>query len=267
MNPGASLTMFARLGFAARGLLYIIIAVLLIRAGQTEDLSGALTYLSRGGGRILVVAMAVGFAAYGLWRLADATMNVERHDMGKKGTGERLGALGSGVVHLALAWQAYQLSTKQGDVSGGSESGAEQGARTALALPGGEFMLMVAGIILVAVGIFQFLKAAKCSFRDNLDPAVAKQPFVKWAGRAGYTARGLIFSVTGFFLLKAGSEGRASEAGGMEEALRWLNSPWDVMVALGLLLFGLFSLIEARFRVIHEVPLDAAVNAARARLP
>ena len=48
----------------------------------------------------------------------------------------------------------------------------------------------------------------------------------------------------------------------MEDALRWLDSPIDLAVAAGLLLFGLFSLVEARFRLIHDVPLDEVAHAA-----
>jgi hypothetical protein len=55
---------------------------------------------------------------------------------------------------------------------------------------------------------------------------------------------------------------RASEAGGMREALRWLDSPVDLFVAAGLLLFGLFSILEARFRRIHDVPFDKVASVA-----
>ena len=81
-------------------------------------------------------------------------------------------------------------------------------------------------------------------------------------GRGGYSARGVIFIVCGFFIASAGLDARASEAGGMEDALRWLDSPLDLAVAAGLFLFGLFSMVEARFRIIHEVPLDEVAHAA-----
>ena len=82
----------------------------------------------------------------------------------------------------------------------------------------------------------------------------------------GYAARGLVFLICGGFLVQAGMEEQASEAGGIEKALAWLSSPWDVIVAVGLLAFGLFSLIEARFRILHEVPAGAIARRARDRL-
>ena len=251
MNASAGLTLLTRLGFAARGLLYLVIAYLLIRVGRAESPSGALDYLADGGGKALLLAMIAGFVAYGIWRMADALFNIEQHEAGKKGLRERLGAAASGIVHLLLAWQALRLF--QGTRSGGGD-GSEAGAKDALSLPGGELMLILAGVVLIGVGVFQGVKASKCSFLRHLEPGVAHQPWAKWLGRAGYTARGVVFAISGYFLVRAGLKNEASEAGGIEEALTWLSEPWNMIVAAGLFGFGLYSLVEARFRVLHGVP-------------
>lgn len=261
MTTGIHLTALTRLGFAARGLLYIVIAILLFRSGRSEDPSGALAELGRSGGDPLLLAMAVGLAAYGVWRLADAALDIEGHDPGAKGVRQRLAAAGSGIVYSALAWQAFRLI--DGEAAGVANE-AEERARTALELPGGPLLLILAGAILAGAGVYQMVKVYKCSFCDRLDPAVANRPWVRWTGRAGYGARGIIFIVSGVFIIGAGLQSRASEAGGMEEALRWLDSPVDLLVAAGLLLFGLFSLIEALFRAIHDVPpLDEVARRAK----
>lgn len=258
MDANARLTTLTRVGFAARGLLYIVIAMLVIRAGRAESPSGALQYLGEGGGRVLLVVMAAGLFAYSLWRLADAAFDIERHGSRKKGLMERLGAAASGIVHLFLSWQAVRLI--QGTAS--ASDGTQEGARTALQLPGGGTLVIVASVVLLGVGVFQIVKAVKGTFLRHLEPQIARQPWAQWSGRAGYAARGLVFLISGFFLLKAGFQERASEAGGTAEALSWLSSPLDVLVALGLLAFGLFSLIEARFRVLHDVPVDGLVRRA-----
>lgn len=250
MDAGRTLTTLTRLGFGARGLLYIIIAVLLIRLGRSEDPSGALTYLAAGGGRLLMIGMALGFLAYGLWRASDALFNIERHENGAKGLRERLAVAASGVVHLLLAWQAVRLIRGFG---AGTAGGSQAGAETALALPGGSIVPLLAGLILVGVGISQFIKAAKCSYLRHLEPGVAGTSWAKWTGRAGYAARGLVFVISGYFLLRAGLESDPGKPVGMQDVLSWLSRPWDLLVALGLLGFGLYSLIEARFRIIHEV--------------
>lgn len=260
MSASTGLRMLTRIGFAARGLLYIAIALLLIRSGRSEDTGGALAELGRSGGDPLLLAMAAGFIAYGLWRFADAALNIEHHDDGAKGVRQRLAAAASGAAYLFVAWQAYRLVT--GAQTGGG--GLQERASTALELPGGALLLVVGGAVLVVAGLYQLVKAYKCSFCDRLDPVVANRPSVRLMGRAGYAARGVIFIVSGFFVFSAGLEDRASEAGGIQEALRWLDSPVDLLVAAGLLLFGLFSILEARFRVIHEVPLDDVARAAGA---
>jgi len=264
MDASARLTTLTRLGFAARGLLYLVIAYLIIRTGRTEDVSGALTYLGEGGGRILLIIMAAGLIGYGLWRLSDAAFNIERHDNDKKGMAQRAGAAGSGLIHLFLAWQA--ISLVRGAARSSSGNGAQEGAQTALGLPGGTVMLLIAGLILIGVGGFQLVKAAKASFCEDLAPSVAHEPWVKWAGRLGYAARGVVFLISGFFLIRAGLQAQASEAGGMEQALSWLTSPWDVIVGIGFAAFGIFSLIEARYRIIHNPSAGALGQQARSKL-
>lgn len=263
-DPGRTLTLLTRLGFAARGLLYLVIGLLVIRTGRAEDPAGALSVLAEGGGRILLYLIIAGFLAYGLWRLSDAVFNIERHQPGRKGLIERLGAAASGLVHLFLAWQAVRL-VQHSQSSGGG--GAQEGAQTALQLPGGQLALLLGGAVLLGVGVAQLIKAYKADFLKDLSPQVANQPWARWTGQGGYAARGLVFLISGGFLFAAGMKEQASEAGGMAEALAWLTSPWDVLVAVGLLLFGLYSLIEARFRVLHDVPVDGVAAKARSKLP
>ena len=252
-DTAAQLTTLTRLGFAARGLIYLVIAYLILSTGRPEDPQGALEYLGQGGGRILLIVMTLGLLAYGLWRLADAAFNIERHEDGKSGLTERLGAAGSGIVHLLLAWQAIKII--QGTGSSGGD-GTQESAQSVLQLPGGSVMLIAGGAVLLGVGLFQLIKAAKGSFLKHLEPAIAAQPWAKWSGRFGYAARGLVFLITGFFLVSAGLTDEASEAGDMSAALAWLTNPWDTIVALGFFAFGLFSLIEARYRILHQVPVQ-----------
>ena len=251
-QASSSLTMLTRLGFAARGMLYLVIALLVITTGRTEDPTGALQYLGQGGGKVLLFILIVGLIAYGLWRLSDAAFDIERHGSGKSAIAGRLGAAASALVHFFLAWQAIKLT--QG-LARAQEGGAQEQASSVLQLPGGATLLLVGGLILVGVGIFQFAKAAKASFLKHLEPRIASENWVEWIGRAGYAARGIVFLITGAFLFNAGLADQASEAGGMGEALAWLNDPWDSIVAVGLLAFGLFSLIEARYRVLRDVPV------------
>lgn len=258
MNASSRLTALTRIGFATRGLLYIVIALLILRTGRAEDPSGAIEYLGRGGGQFLLGVMAAGLTAYGIWRLADATLDIERHGSERKGMMERAGAGFSGAIHLLLAWQSIQLM-RGAALSG---DGTREGARTALQLPGGWALVLAGAAVLIVLGAVQLAKAAKGSFLRYLDPSVAKQPWVQWSGRFGYAARGVVFLVSSYLLARAGIEEQASEAGGMARVLSWLTDPFDVIVGAGLLAFGLFSFVESRYRRLHNVPVDGAIRHA-----
>ena len=256
MDGSARLVTLTRIGFAARGLIYIVIAWLVIHAGRPEDPSGALEHVAQGG-RLFMMLVVAGLIAYGFWRLSDSIFNIEGHPPDAKGLRQRLGAGGSGVVHLLLAWQAVRLIRGQPASGGGGQDGT--GAAISLLGPD-ELALPVAGAVLIGVGAYQMIKAAKAEFLRHLEPRVAQEPWAKWAGRLGYAARGIIFLISGFFLLQAGLGGEGPQRGTIAEALRWLDNPWDLLVAVGLLAFGLYSLIEARFRILHGVPIKGIVD-------
>lgn len=258
MSASSRLTTLTRIGFATRGMLYIVIAMLIFRTGRAEDTSGALAYLGEGGGQLLLGVMAAGLVAYGIWRLADAAFDIERHGSDKKGTAERVGAGLSGAVHVFLAWQAVHLM--MGTASSGD--GAQQGTQAALELPVGWVLVLLGAAGLLAVGAVQLTRAVKGSFLRHLEPSIARQPWAQWSGRVGYAARGLVFVLCSYFLFQAGMQEQAGEAGGMEKALAGLNSPFDLIVGAGLFGFGLYSLIEARFRQLHDVPVDSAIDRA-----
>ena len=246
MQKRRAFELMTRVGFAARGLLYIVVGVLVIGTGRAEDLSGVLEYLGGGLGNVLLLAMAGGFAAYGLWRLADAAFAIECRGDDHEGW-KRLGSAISGAVHLYLANQSWDIATGVGKVS---ETGAQDQAQELLRMPAGQLLLGVVALGLLAAGIVQLAIAAKCTFLQRLDERV-RETWVKWLGRAGYAARGIVFLMAGYFVGSAALSNRSAQAGGMEQALEWLSSPVNYIIAGGLLLFGIYALVEARYRRIH----------------
>lgn len=239
-----------RVGFAARGLMYFTIGFLALRSGRTEDSAGALEQLNSGIGRPLLILMALGFIAYAIWRLSEAVIDSEGHGNDGKGLAVRIGGGISGVVHAGLALVALRLGLGQSSQGGGN--GEQQGAATALSLPGGELLLGLVAAALIGVGLFQLVKAARADFLKHLAPEAARQDWVKWMGRAGYAARGIVFLVIGYFAFRAASAGQASQAGGVDAALSALPGALFVAVAIGFILFGCFSLVEARYRRITD---------------
>ena len=165
----------------------------------------------------------------------------------------------SALIHLFLAWYAFKLVTEAGRSSSANVS--EQ-AEMVLDLPGGQLLLGAIAIGLAIAGAMQLVKAAKCTFLAELDLR-AQDEWVKWLGRAGFAARGIVFLLAAWFLIDAALSGEAEEAAGIEQILAWLQSPMNLIVAAGLFLFGLYSLVEARYRRIHLPDIDRLADEVR----
>ena len=241
----------ARFGFVMRGLLYIVIAWLVIRTGRTEDLTGAMEYLGHGLGRGMMIFVVAGMAGYGLWRVSDAAFGMDSGRHHPKAWRRRIAAASSGAIYLFLAYKALRIMFGQR----GHVGGVQQNAATALHLPAGDLALFIAAAVLAGAGIVQLWKAGSCSFLHHLDDA-AHHPLAKWLGRIGYAARGVVFLTVAWLLARAALDHRATEAGGLEQALDALRGPLQFPVAAGLALFGVYSLIEARYRSIHKPPTE-----------
>ena len=248
--------MLTRIGFAARGLVYALIGWLALRSGRTEDPGGIFEHLDSGSGEALLAAMALGFLFYAAWRLLDAWFDPEGRGSDARGIGARFAGAGSGLIHLGFAAAAGLHVIGEGSGGGGSSSG-EEGARTALGLPGGTAILYAVAAVLVAVGLAQLVKAWKLEFMRHLDVGGDAHGWVCWLGRLGYTARGAIFLVTAILFFRAGRGHSAREAGGLADALSSMPPTLQTAVAFGLILFGLFSLAEARYRRIDRRLADA----------
>ena len=247
------LALWTRIGFAARGLLYVVLGLLVVGSGRIEGPDGVLRYLGGDYGKWLLMLMIVGFVGYGLWRLGDALFGTEHPGGDKRSLVERVGAAASALIHLLLAWQAVRLVIEAGRTSW--TANANEQAAMVLALPAGQLLLGAIAIGLAVAGVMQLVKSVKCSFLADLDLR-AQDEWVKWLGRAGYGARGVVFLLAGWFLIDAALSGRPEGAAGIEQILAWLESPMNWIVAAGLFLFGIYSLVEARYRRIHVPDID-----------
>jgi hypothetical protein len=153
-----------------------------------------------------------------------------------------------------LATAAAQLAFKQVYAKSGTagDESEERWSGWLMEQPGGVFFMALAGVTLFVVAAAQAIKAYKARF-DELDGDVPTPTYVRWIGPLGCAARGLIFALCGWFLISAALSHDAERAGGLGEALRHLRAQDGSgiilgCVAVGLALFGVLGMIEARYR-------------------
>jgi hypothetical protein len=260
MKTEDGLTLLARLGFAARGLVYLLVGWFAVDAAHTgarpTDNQAALASLvDEPLGRTLLMIIAAGLAGYALWRILEAALDPEHRGKTSKGAFERAAWALSGITHLLLAVYALRLALRH-RMAGGNAPGdasAQDWSAWLMAQPAGLVLVALVGAALFVVAAAQAIKAYRASFVRNLEGDVPAPRYVRTIGRVGYAARAVVFAMIGWFFVMAALHSDPSEAGGMGQALRRLQAQESGpiflgIMALGLMLFGIYSLVEARFR-------------------
>ena len=247
----------ARSGFVARGLIYGIIGILAVKlavgaGGKAPNQQGALkTIAQQPFGKVLLILVAVGLAGYALWRFTHALLGhgPERSDSGF----ERASALASGLVYAGLCVIAVEILLG----SGGNGSGnAHKTAAGVFGWPAGTWLVGIAGVVLIAVGLYQGYRALSKDFlkdskTEQMSPTV--RSWIEWIGTFGHLARMVVFGLVGVFLIKAAIDFNPNKAVGLDGALAKLAhasyGPFLLgVVAAGLVAFGVYSLSDARYR-------------------
>lgn len=250
-----------RAGYVAHGLVYGLVGLLALQAalgvgGDTTDKRGVLEWIVEAPfGRLALALVALGLVGYALWRLIQAVADTEEHGTDPKGLLTRGSYVISAALHAGLAAFAVKLL-----LGSAPQSGEDQVAqdRTAwlLSLPLGVALVTLVGVAVLGAGIVQLWKAWRGDFRDGLKLAEMSATEECWAvraGRVGFAARGLVLGVTGGFLLLAALEAEPGQAKGLAGVLLTLAEqpagPWLLaFVGVGLMAYGVFELVEARYR-------------------
>ena len=247
-----------RLGLVAKAVLYAVIGLLAVQVAlggreESPDKGGALrTIAEQPFGKGLLVLLAAGLAAYALWRLAQGILNRDNEDEGAKGLVKRAGALGKGAWYGTLC--VLTVSTLVGNGSGG---GNEQKTTAGIFdRPLGRYLVYAAGLAFIGAAVFNGWRAVTCKFNEKLKTAEmseAEERAATGIGILGHLARMAIFGLIGSFLVKSAWEYDSKEARGLDGALLELaQQPYGALllgaVAVGLLAYALFCLVQARYR-------------------
>ncbi|WP_435972580.1 DUF1206 domain-containing protein [Streptomyces sp. Qhu_M48] len=251
----------ARVGFAARGVLYLLVGALAVRIGLTgtseqADRGGALAeVVTTPFGAVLLWALGIGLAGMALWRLSEAFFGVA----GPKGDRPGKRAL-SGARFVFYAVSSFLvLSFATGDRGSGAGSTDRQSQDVTsrlLELPGGPWWVGAVAAGFLGAGLWIAGRAVLRKYRKRLAwerMSIPSRRFMDVTGTVGGAARGLVFAAVGFFGLKASIQADPDEAKGMDDAIRSFAQtpagPWLLLaVAVGLVLFGVFSFGQSKWR-------------------
>jgi Na+/proline symporter len=252
----------ARFGYAAKGVVYTIVGALAVQAafgqgGQTTDTKGALGAIAaQPFGKFLLVLLTIGLIGYVLWRFVQAIKDPEHKGDDPKGLARRAGYAISGLIYAGLALSAIGLIRGSGGGGGNSEQGW---TAKLLSQPFGQWLVGLVGALVIGIGFYQLYEAYKAKFRKEMKLHEMSPTEETWAtriGRFGLAARGVVFVIIGFFLLQAARQSDPNQARGLDGALKALAQqpygPWLLgIVALGLVAYGIYQGVQARYRRIN----------------
>lgn len=250
----------ARIGIVARGAIHLLVGWLAIRLamgdlGEQADHRGALDALARQPlGTWLLAAMGVGFLAYAGWRALEAVIDTE-----DKGVLQRIGQALRALLYVGLAATAFRMAFGS---TGGEEAGSGSQEVTAgvLGMTGGRWIVAAGGVAVVATGLWNGWRAVSQSFTKRIKEAEMSATGRTWtirAGVAGHAARMVAYLIVGWFLLRAAWRFDAQEPIGLDASLhavaqRSYGTVLLLLVGAGVILFGLYQLMLARYREVLD---------------
>ena len=252
----------ARVGYAAKAVVYFTVGALAAQAafgagGATTDQRGALrTLLGQPMGRALLWVIALGLFGYAVWGVIAAMSDAERRGSDGKGLALRIGMAVRALAYGALGVTAVRLAAGSG--GGGGQRTQDWTARL-MAMPMGRTLVLAAGAGVIGYGLYQLYRSYKAKLSKELDLSRLSPDAAEWvvrSARFGMAARGVVFGIIGAFLILAAYHYRATEARGLEGALETLRrqplGQWLLAaVALGLVAYGVFQFVKARYRRIE----------------
>jgi hypothetical protein len=247
-----------RLGFGAKGVVTILIGALALRfalgrGGSLTGPRGAIeSLLDEPLNMVILTVLAAGLAGYALWMFVAAFVDPERKGADFSGLAERGAFLVTGVGYGLLAYGTLSLLLGRG---GGGGMSLDDLAAFVLAPRVGRWFVGLVGSIVMVAGVLQLRLGITAGFRDSLRRDLGRPERVVTivTGCVGYVTLGILSLLVGYSLVQVAVEYDPSEAGGWDEALGLLSGLGEGrlvlgVVSVGLILYGLFFVLLARYR-------------------
>ena len=248
----------ARVGYASKGVVYVVVGSVaaLAVAGlrrRTTDGRGALSMMiQQPFGRIIIGTSVVGLLGFALWRFIAAWRDTEHRGKSFQGVALRLGQVGSGIIAVGLAVQAWRVVN--GDI--GEREVTKEWTIRFLQAPAGRWLVATGGVVVIAYALFQFRKAFARDVNKHLHLYRIDDHWHGWISkmsRFGIAARGMVFFVIGWFIIVAAVKYSGRPVKGIDGALDTIALlPYGPamlgVIAFGLIAYGCMQLVNARWR-------------------
>lgn len=257
------LEMAARIGYGARGFVYVSIGVIALlsaidRVGDAVGSRGAAAWLAEQPyGRVWLILLGLGLWAFVVWRILQSVFDADRAGTRLKALASRAGQALSGLFYGILAASVFELLDEV-RVNPAAEDVAEnqEKAATLLSLPFGDHALLAVGLVILAFGVGNIIRGARSDFSASLACSASVCRRVVPIARAGYIARGVALLPLAVFVILAGFHSRVSDVtsfgAGLDALERQPGGSWVLAAtAVGLMAFGAFAFVEARWRRIR----------------
>jgi hypothetical protein len=258
-GDSASLELVARAGLIAYGVVHLLIGWLAVQIAwsasdsKSADTSGALkTLADQPFGKVLLWLVGIGLVALALWQASEATWGYRNRE-GAKRVRKQATSGATAIIYAALGISAASVALGSGTSSSQSEKQATSGV---LAWPAGRVIVVVAGLIIIVVGAAQVVKGVKTDFAEEIDTSSmspAARNGVARLGQIGYIARGVALGLVGGLLSYATLTFDRQKGQGLDGAMQTIVAqPFGrfllTAVALGFVAFGVFAILQSRYR-------------------
>lgn len=259
-HVGTGIIWASRLGYAAKGVVYLIAGMLAIQIGcgyrssRTEQGSDGALYLIVNStlGEVLLMIIAIGLLAFSLWRIFQAIFDTDQRGNDLVGYIRRGGFLISGAAYLVLAWEATDIAW--GTFASGDDREKEW-TILLLSFAAGRVLVALVGAGVVGVGLVHFYRVFSGRHTRGYHQELGERgrQLIRWVGGFGLLARGVQFSIVGVLIMVGAWYIDHEKAEGVGETMESLAShSWGsilvVVLGVGLAAYSVYCFLKARYR-------------------